>query len=371
MDDIDPASWNQLVQKDDPFLCHEFLTALENSGSVTLENGWHPHHCLMYENGQLVAAMPLYLKSHSRGEYVFDFQWADAYHRAGLQYYPKWLTAIPFTPCQGQRILIRPGLLAENIIKLFLDQIKQLSHEHSISSYHCLFPSPPQTRPLSADLLIRHGIQFQWRNQDYDNFEHFLQHFSSRHRKNVKRERTQINQMGITLQRIPGSHISHDMITAFYRFYQNTYFKNGQHPYLTPEFFHLIIKQMPQKIMLTAAYLDKQLVAAALYFVGENTLFGRYWGCQQEFNGLHFEACYYQGIEYCLENKLQHFDSGAQGEHKIARGFEPVDTYSLHWLADQKFSGIIKDFLQREKKYMQEYKAHCKKKLPFKNTSID
>ncbi len=358
--------WNSLVQQKDPFLRHEFLLALEHSGSVSAETGWLPRHLIIFDEDALVAAMPLYLKSHSWGEYVFDQQWADAYSQSGMEYYPKWVNAIPFTPCQGQRILSKPGVDNKTIINLCLETIKQISVQNNISTFHSLFPNDSQREWLQQTLLIRVGVQFHWKNRDYRDFDDFLQSFTSRYRKKLNKERRLVKQQGIKLIRLTGLEISEQQWQVFYQFYQMTYLKRGQSAYLNIDFFKQLAETMPDQILMVLACKEQNYLGAALSFVGEQTLYGRYWGCQEEYNNLHFETCYYKGLEYCLEHNLQRFDSGAQGEHKISRGFEPVYTYSAHWINNNRFSKLIADFLAREKVYMEQYKLDCDQRLPFK-----
>jgi len=366
MTEVNRCNWNNLVQNHDPFLRHEFLLALEQSGSVSAEKGWQPKHLLVYSGGELIAAMPLYLKHHSRGEYVFDQPWADAYYQSGMEYYPKWLNAIPFTPCQGQRILVKSGEDKQQLIELLIKKIKSYSAQHQISSLHCLFPDYSQIKHLCHDMHIRTGVQFQWFNKNYQNFDDYLQAFTSRQRKKINKERRKIKEQGIQLQRLRGNEIMEQQWQVFFQFYQMTYLKRGQSAYLNIDFFRQIAESMPEQLLLVLANNGKKYVGAALSFIGQDTLYGRYWGCYEEYPSLHFEACYYQGIEYCIAHNINTFDSGAQGEHKISRGFKPINTYSAHWLQNVHFSRLIDDFLQREQKWIQEYKHNCKQLLPFK-----
>lgn len=366
MAEVKASCWNHLVQNKDPFLRHEFLLALEQSGAVCEQTGWLPHHLLLLDDKELIAAMPLYLKTHSRGEYVFDQQWADAYSQSGIDYYPKWLNAIPFTPCRGQRILIKAGEDEKVIIQSCIEYIKQISEQNNISSFHCLFPESSQTEILQQQLLIRQDVQFQWRNKNYRDFEDYLSFFTSRKRKQTKKERLQVKNNGVQIHRIAGLEISEQHWQVFFQFYQLTYLKRGQSAYLNIDFFKQLAKTMPEQILLVLAMNKQSYIGAALSFIGDNTLYGRYWGCYQEYKYLHFETCYYQGLEYCIEQNIQTFDSGAQGEHKIARGFEPILTYSAHWIQNTRFSRLVKDFLVREKVLVQQYKAHCQQQLPFK-----
>jgi len=321
MTEVDAVCWNNLVQNKDPFVRHEFLLALEQSGAICSETGWQPNHLLVFEQQELIAAMPLYLKNHSRGEYVFDQQWADAYYQSGMEYFPKWVNAIPFTPCQGQRILIKQGADDSLIIHQCVSTIQQLSELNNISSLHSLFPNPIQTEHLNQQMQIREGVQFQWFNQNFCDFNDFLQTFTSRQRKKINKERRKVNEQGIRLQRLTGLDISSVQWQAFFALYEMTYLKRGQPAYLNIDFFKQLAATMPEQILLILAIKDQTYVGAALSFIGENTLYGRYWGCYEEYNNLHFETCYYQGLEYCIEHQLQKFDSGAQGEHKISRGF--------------------------------------------------
>ncbi len=366
MTEVNNVCWNNLVQTKDPFMRHEFLLALEQSESVCAKTGWHPYHLLVFEKDELIAAMPLYLKSHSRGEYVFDQQWADAYAQSGMKYFPKWVNAVPFTPCQGQRILIKQGLNNNFITQQCIATVQQLAELNNISSLHCLFPGPLQTEHLKHQLLIREGVQFQWFNKSYRDFNDYLQIFTSRQRKKIKKERRKVSEQGIHFQRLTGLNISSVQWHVFFTFYEMTYLKRGQTAYLNIHFFRQLAATMPEQLLLILAVKEQKYVGAALSFMGDNTLYGRYWGCYEEYNNLHFETCYYQGLEYCIEQQLQRFDSGAQGEHKISRGFQPITTYSAHWIQNPHFSELIADFLEREKEMVSQYKQYCQQQLPFK-----
>jgi predicted N-acyltransferase len=367
MRQVDCAAWNRLAGVAYPFLRHEFLLALEQSGSISEQTGWVPAHLLVIENDALIAFMPLYLKQHSWGEYVFDHQWAQAYQQHGVEYYPKWLSAIPFTPCQGARIVVQEGIDLPDVTQALLAFIQQISEKSGISSWHCLFPGLQQAELLgSMGLSIREGVQFHWFNRGYQDFNDFLQTLNASKRKMLKRERRRVGEQGVSLLRIVGPEVSDQQWQEFYRFYAMTYLKKGSKPYLNPAFFQQIAATMGDQLLLVLAFKDDNAVAAALSFVGEDTLYGRYWGCHEEYHSLHFEACYYQGLDYCIERGLKRFDSGAQGEHKISRGFEPVTTYSAHWIKDVKFAKAIEYFLAREQKTMQSYKQDAASYLPFK-----
>ena len=367
MAQIDSGDWNRLVGIGYPFTRFEFLMALEASGSVCAETGWTPAHCLVMSDNELIAALPLYRKQHSWGEYVFDQQWAQAYQQHGLLYYPKWLTAIPYTPCQGPRLLLKPDIDQLPIIELLLNYIQETAAQTDISSWHCLFPNTVQLNHLrSLGLSIREGVQFQWTNPGYRDFDDFLQTLNAAKRKMLKRERRRVIEQGIEMLRIAGPDITTAQWQVFYEFYALTYFKRGTQAYLTPAFFQQLAVNMPEQILLILARKGDKYVGAALSFVGDDTLYGRYWGCYEEYNALHFEACYYQGLDYCIEHGLKRFDSGAQGEHKISRGFQPITTYSAHWIKDPGFAQAIDQFLAREKKAMQAYKEDAAAYLPFK-----
>jgi predicted N-acyltransferase len=367
MAQVDAADWNRLAGEAYPFMRHEFLRALEQSGSVCEQSGWIASHLLVLNDDQLVAFMPLYLKQHSWGEYVFDQQWAEAYQQQGLDYYPKWLTAIPLTPCQGTRIVIQAAIDPLEVMHTLLNFIKQLSEQHGISSWHCLFPDLQQVEQLrSLGLSIREGVQFHWFNQSYRDFNDFLFTLNASKRKMLKRERRRVSEQGVRLLRITGQDVSELQWQVFFQFYTMTYLKRGSQPYLNLAFFQQIAATMGEQLLLVLAIKDNKTIAAALSFVGSDTLYGRYWGCYEDYNSLHFEACYYQGLDYCIEHGLKRFDSGAQGEHKIARGFEPVTTYSAHWIKDVRFAKAIEHFLVREQKAVQHYKQDTASYLPFK-----
>lgn len=369
---VDAEAWNALTGVAYPFMRHEFLLALEQSGAVSEQTGWLPRHLLVMDKEELLAVMPLYLKQHSFGEYVFDHQWANAYYRNGLDYYPKWLSAIPFTPCQGARFCIKPGIDPSVVLQLLFDFIKNLSELNAVSSWHCLFPEVRQLELLQAmELGIREGVQFHWFNKGYVCFDDFLQTLSAAKRKMIKRERRRVIEQGVCLQRIAGHEAGAEQWQAFFRFYAMTYLKKASQPYLNLAFFQQIAATMGEQLLLVFALKDDQYVGAALSFVGSDTLYGRYWGCHEEYNALHFEACYYQGLDYCIEQGLSRFDSGAQGEHKISRGFEPITTYSAHWIKDAGFAKAITQFLAREQTSIRLYKEDAMAYLPFKQQSAD
>jgi predicted N-acyltransferase len=369
--DISAGLWNALVNANpntaSPFLRHEFLLALEQSGSACADTGWQPHHIIVTKDGRHVAAMPLYIKSHSYGEYVFDWSWADAYRQHGMRYYPKLVTSVPFTPSTGPRLLIAEGEDHAHITHAIAQAVIAEARRIGASSWHVLFPGEKESARLtSAGLRPRIACQFHWYNRGYKTFDDFLATFNSRKRKNLRKERNAVHSAGIQFTRFRGNAITPTMWQQFYRFYQNTYQIRGQQGYLTQAFFQRLSDVMPDNLLLVVATLDARPIAAALSFCDSEKLYGRYWGCLQEYQFLHFETCYYQGIEYAIEEGLQSFDSGAQGEHKIQRGFEPIITHSNHWIADPQFDVAIGEFLEREAEHIKEYKVGAEGGLPFR-----
>lgn len=362
--------WNALTGTDYPFVRFEFLKALEDSGSTDAASGWQPCHATLYRGDELLAIMPLYLKSHSYGEYVFDWSWADAWRRHGLNYYPKLVTAIPFTPATGPRICTRAGEEHAPLVRAMLAAVQQFATEQEVSSWHVLFPQAEDAEVLAAaGMSTRLASQFHWFNRGYGNFDDFLAAFNSRKRKSLRRERRRVEEQGITLVRHQGAQITEEDWSRFYHFYQLTYAKRSGHGgYLTREFFQSIGETMPEQCLMISALQEGRAVAGSLCFQSADTLYGRYWGCEQELDCLHFEACYYQGIEHCIEQGLERFDPGAQGEHKIQRGFEPIVTRSSHWIADPGFAAAIEDFTQREYSHIENYIEQAAQYLPFKQT---
>lgn len=366
--DIDAAAWNALAGDDYPFLRHEFLLALEQCGCTTAESGWFPQHVLVEaKGGGLVAAMPLYVKSHSMGEYVFDWSWADAYQRHGLDYYPKLVSSIPFTPCAGPRLVVAPSVHAAAITALVQQAVLARAEELRASGWHVLFPEEDLRERLQASgLLVRSGCQYQWFNRGYRDFDDYLATFASRKRKTLRKERSVVADAGVQLSVLEGSEVSDAQWSQFYQFYASTYRVRGRRPYLNDGFFRQIGHTMPQQLMLVLGRLGDDAIAGALFFKGRDTLYGRYWGASRDVACLHFEACYYQGIDYCIQHGLQRMDSGAQGEHKIQRGFEPVNTWSLHWIAHPQFRRAIADFIVEEQAHVSEYMQRAAAWLPFR-----
>ena len=370
MVDVDARQWDALAGETSPFLKHAFLLALEESGAVTATTGWQPHHVLVRDAQGLLAAMPLYLKNHSWGEYVFDWGWADAYRRYGRPYYPKLVSAIPYTPSPSPRLLMRDELTAaqrDDIFQRVYEAVTAQAERQGASSWHVLFPQTDESAHWEQHGLIRREAnQFHWRNQGYQDFDDFLARFSSRKRKNLRREREEVARAGFNFVHLEGPQISARDWDIFYQFYQNTYHVRGQEAYLNRDFFARIGATMADDLFLIMVEKDGSYVAGALFFKNSHTLYGRYWGSQADYYNLHFETCYYQGIDYCLRHGLQRFDAGAQGEHKLRRGFEPVVTLSCHWVADPAFRHAIENFCVEEAQHMALYREHAVGSLPFR-----
>lgn len=366
VDDIPAGDWNRLAG-DYPFLRHEFLAALEHSGCTTAKTGWQPLHLGCTDAaGRLTGALPLYLKSHSYGEFVFDWAWADAYQRHGHAYYPKLVSAVPFSPVAGPRLLISPDADRAAISAALIDKTRELARELRASSIHCLFPYEAELESWNgAGFLTRRDCQFHWHDRGYRDFEHFLESFTADKRKKVHRERRRIAEAGIRMQAYGGRELDEHLMDALYRFYAATYAKRGRPSYLNRMFFDELRRSMPDSLVVIFAFLDKEPVAAAICLRDADTLYGRHWGSEQEFHSLHFETCYYQGIEHCIRAGLKHFNPGTQGEHKISRGFEPVYTYSSHWLARPEFHAAIDEYLRREQHQITAYFHETETHLPF------
>jgi hypothetical protein len=360
--DIDAASWNALTGCEQPFVRHEFLLALEASGCASPRTGWTAQHVVLEDsNGRAIGAMPLYRKGHSRGEFVFDFSWANAYAQHGLKYYPKLLTAIPFTPVRGPRMLAAAGADQSAIAAALVKAAKDYAR-----SWHVLFPSEENLMTLkSAGLIERRDCQFHWFNQGYESFDAFLATFTAEKRKKAKRERRRVADAGIEFDTRLGGEMDNALWRAVYEFYADTFYRHGHEPYLNLDFFKRIAATMPDKLMLKIARHGASPIAVAIFFVSEDALFGRYWGAGGNFHSLHFETCYYQGIEYCIEHKLQRFEPGTQGEHKVPRGFVPTLTSSAHDIVDMRFSAAIRDFAVREARGVDRYAAEVNEHVPY------
>ncbi len=361
--DVPPAEWNRLAGAD-PFLQHAFLHALHETGCAGPEAGWAPQYLLLQDGDQLAGAMPLYLKSHSYGEYVFDWAWADAYHRHGIEYYPKLLSAIPFTPVVGARLLTLKAEYGDQLIAGALE----LARQSGTTSLHVLFPAETDRNRLAAHgFLLRQGRQFHWKNNDYADFDAFLAQLSHDKRKKIRQERRKVFDAGISFRWLEGAAITEKDWRFFMRCYGQTYHEHHSSPYLNLEFFLRIGGSMPDNITLIRAERNGSPVAASLLIHNDTHLYGRHWGAIEHHPLLHFEACYYQGIEYAIARGLQVFEGGAQGEHKMARGLMPVTTHSAHWLAHPQFAAAIENFLDRESALMTQHDHELAARTPFKS----
>lgn len=352
--------WQTSLQDNsNPFVSHGFLTAMECSGACTANTGWTPRHLSLGE-----MQIPMYEKTHSWGEYVFDWSWSSAYQQHGLSYYPKLLIAAPYTPSQGPRLL---GAKNQHDVQQLTAHLKDVCLSEHFSGFHILFPEAKEQDWLDQlDLLKRSDVQFHWNNKGYRDFDDFLDVFASRKRKNVRKERKSITDQGIDMRLLAGAEIDDQSWQDFYHFYHATYLKRGRHGYLNKAFFDAIRHSMSDQIVLIMARRENQNIAGALCFQDNEKLYGRYWGCIEEFNNLHFEACYYQGIDYCIQQGLKTFDPGTQGEHKIARGFEPTITHSYHWLSHPQFFQAAKNFCREEAMITEHYFQQATEALPFK-----
>ncbi len=368
---VDAGQWQLLNKEHHPFCSHEYLSALESSGCVGDDTGWKADHALIYRGEQLVAAMPSYLKYHSYGEYVFDWSWAQAYDRAGLNYYPKLISAIPFTPVPGPRLLSDDREDRKNLLAILFEAIQYKVENNGFSGWHLLFPQEDLVEAC-ADLpvLKREDIQFHWHNNNYQSFDDFLASLRSAKRKQLRRERRIVSDQDVKLKRFSDADINPEIIDTFYLFYRQTYLRRSGHSgYLTREFFETIAATMADQMMIVMAEKAGAVIAASLFFFDRQQLYGRYWGSTEEIDCLHFEACYYQGIEFAIERNLLSFNPGTQGEHKLVRGFEPTKTHSLHWVKDPRFQAALEDFMQHERAHKNEYQNLARDHLPFKRSS--
>ena len=360
--EINKEGFNRILSKNDsPFIKYPFLKALEESNSVCEINGWKPSHLIELENKELKGFMPLYIKDNSQGEFVFDHSWSYALNRTGRKYYPKLLTAIPFTPCESRKII------SEEKSGELIDFTKDYMDKSDIESWHILYPDKKLTNTLNSNGFIeRSGYKFVWNNKGYKTFEDYLKVFRSRQRKNIKNERKKISDYGINFKVKDAKSLCEEDWEIFYKFYKNTYEQRLQRPYLNKKFFDLINANKEHlKPVIFFAHIDKEIIAGSLCYRDNECLYGRHWGTKYDIDSLHFECCYYQGIEYCIKNNLKKFDPGVQGEHKIRRGFEPTQTNSYHFILKEDFRNAIADFCNREKEEIKNYLDACKRYTPF------
>jgi len=359
---VPAAQWDALAGGH-PLLSHAFLDTLHATGCAAEASGWAPHYLLARQGGRLVGAMPLYLKYHSWGEYVFDWAWADAWERAGQRYYPKLLSAIPFSPVSGPRLLVAHPRWREPL----LDAALSLAADNDLSSFHCLFPSEPEAEQMAArGLLMRTGVQFHWENAGYESFDALLATMSHDKRKKIRQERRKVAESGVTLKRLSGAAISEADMRFFHRCYVATYRAHRSTPYLTSEFFQEVRRKIAAQLLLVIAERDGKPIASALNLFDASTIYGRYWGATEFVPGLHFETCYYQAIEFAIERGIAWLEGGAQGEHKLARGFRPVKTLSAHWLAHPEFARAVETYLKRETHAMASHIDELNERAPFR-----
>ena len=370
--EIDASQWNAMLSEDYPFLRHEFLQGLEQCQCVCQATGWQPAHIAIYssENERtLVGAMPCYIKQHSYGEYIFDWAWADAYQRHGLEYYPKLNNAVPFTPATGPRWLVNAKADYEQVSSALIQHALTIVKEKKLSSFHCLFPTARQLKTLQGEGLSgRYSSQFHWHNKAYTSFAHFLDQMSSKKRKNIKRERRRVQEMGVTYRWLSGDQLKPDDAQKMFQFYSLTINAYSAHSYLNADFFDYLVASFASQTLFLFAQYKGQTIAGGLYFKSQNTLYGRYWGALDNFHSVHFETCYYQAIDWCIKNNYRSFEAGAQGQHKLARGLEPSPTYSAHWIRDPHFRKAIESFLQDEQQSVEQHMQILDQHSPFKTT---
>lgn len=369
---VDSIHWDRLAGDTNPFIQHDFLYALEQHDCLQ-SWGWYPQHCLLYDNETLIGACPAYIKNNSYGEFVFDWAWADAYQQNNLDYYPKLVTAIPYTPVQGPKLLAHTNHLdadgrlinADTIKKSLITALIDFAEKNNLSSAHFLFCENEDIDILSqTGLLLRFDYQFHWTNHNYQSFDDFLSQLTSKRRKNIKRERKTIADENLEIRIVAGQDLNPEQWHLLYDYYRVTFLKKSGTATLTLAFFRAVA----DKLLAFLAYHENKIVAAAICFKGKNKLYGRHWGCRENFNNLHFELCYYTGIDYCINQQLQGFEPGAQGEHKIWRGFLPVKTQSAHWIAHPGFKNAIEDYLQREAVAMEHHGELLLESSPYKSS---
>lgn len=373
IDQINQKVWDELAIGSNTFCQYPFLHALEASGSVGGKSGWLPFHLVIYQNSEPVGILPLYKKTHSYGEYVFDFAWANTYRQYGINYYPKLVAAIPFTPVTGPRLMLAAKVDKQELLPILCQEITKQLALYGMSSMHWLFVEKDTSKLLhNQGQIQRKSVQFQWFNRQYSSFEDYLQHFNSRKRKSVKKERLKVTEQGIKVVRLHGDNLTEENMDFFYECYKQTYLKRSGHDgYLTESFFQKIFEELHHNLMLVIAIQDGRPIASALFIFDHNQLSGRYWGALEEIHSLHFECCYYQGIEFCIEQNIAQFNPGTQGEHKILRGFEPIYCYSNHSLKELAFHEAVERFIQQENIQISQYKNDAKKLLPFKQTESE
>jgi uncharacterized protein len=367
IDQLDPKAWNALAGTAVPFLRHEFLAALEHSGCIGPASGWTPAYITLHDDAGLAAAAPAFLKSHSFGEFVFDFSWAEAYGQLGRSYYPKLAVCVPFTPATGARLLLRPDVAGPPVRRRLAQAIEDFTRTQHLSSAHALFFDEPDRAAFEqAGWLLRRDCQFHWTNQGFADFEQYLATFTAEKRKKARRERRRVQEAGIHFETRFGTDIGESRLDTVYAFHRGTFLRHGHEPYLSREFFGEISRTLGAALMFKIAVQGSKPVAAAVFFWCQEALYGRYWGAAEEHHSLHFETCYHQGIEFCIERGIGRFEPGTQGEHKVARGFAPALTWSAHHIGDRRFRSAVRDFLVREATAVDAYASEVSEHVPYR-----
>ena len=364
---IEASEWNALGAAASPFMRHEFLAALEATGCIGAPAGWQPRYLVLRDARGPAAAVASFIKTHSYGEFVFDFAWARAYERIGRRYYPKLTVAAPFTPASGPRLLVRADLDRGAYAERLLAGLEQRAASTGVSSVHALFLDEPARAACAArGWLLRRDCQFHWVNRGYADFEGYLASFTAEKRKKVRRERRRVEEAGVHFQTRTGAQLDPGTLARVYELHRDTFLRHGHEPYLSAEFFAQVVRTMPEALMVKLALHGRTVVAAAIFFIGADTLYGRYWGAAADYHSLHFETCYHQGIEFCIERGISRFEPGTQGEHKVSRGFEPTLTWSAHFIANQQFRDAIAEYLSREGESVDAYTEEVQTHVPFR-----
>ena len=365
--ELPAAEWNALGAADNPFTRYEFLAALERSRCVGRGTGWEPRYLTLRDSRGLAAAAAAFVKTHAFGDFVFDFAWARGYERLGRRYYPKLTLAAPFTPATGPRLLVRADLDREQFAARLLAELEHYAAAHGLSGVHALFLDEAARGACARrGWLLRRDCQFHWTNRGYPSFEEYLATFTAEKRKKARRERRRVAEAGVHFETRLGGELDEPLLDRIYALHRDTFLRHGNEPYLTRAFFSEAARSMPESLMVKLALRARTPVAAAIFFSGAQTLFGRYWGASAEYHSLHFEACYHQGIEFCIERRIERFEPGTQGEHKVSRGFEPAITWSAHYIADAQFRAAIGEYLEREGAAVEAYALEVQAHVPFR-----
>jgi uncharacterized protein len=365
---LDPRQWNALGAGRNPFTRHEFLAALESTHCVGAGTGWEPCYLTLADGAGLAAGTAAFVKTHSYGEFVFDFAWARAYERVGRRYYPKLTLAVPFTPATGPRLLVRPDLERELYTARLLAQLEEHAAAQHLSGVHALFIDEAARGACARrGWLLRRDCQFHWSNRGYASFEDYLATFTAEKRKKARRERRRVAEAGVHFETRFGGELDEPLLDRIYALHRDTFLRHGHEPYLTRAFFSAVARSLPESLMVKLAVHGRAVVAVAIFFWYEEALFGRYWGADADYHSLHFEACYHQGIEFCIERRIARFEPGTQGEHKVSRGFEPAITWSAHYIADAQFRAAIADYVQREAGAVEAYAQEVQGHVPYRD----